>query len=143
MQIYLGVQHQGCGERKIYLAKEREEGDADTCKNPLLTPQFTFCCEKELNLHVNPFKLKYPLSNSGKKKNLLCLPFSILPDSTEAHHRSTGEFCKCLLLYGSPAVSNTFFLGNVEDAMHQINLSFSLSFAFSPKLHGEDFQVIL
>lgn len=70
-RLYLGVQHQGCGERKIYLAKEREEGDADTCKNPLLTPQFTFCCEKELNLHVNPFKLKYPLSNSGKKKSPL------------------------------------------------------------------------
>lgn len=29
MQIYLGVQHLGCGERKIYLPKEREEGDAD------------------------------------------------------------------------------------------------------------------
>lgn len=27
--------------------------------------------------------------------------------------------------------------------MHQINLSFSLSFAFSPKLYREDFQVIL
>lgn len=35
-----------------------------SCKNPLFTsPQFTFWCEKELNLHVNPFKLKYPLSN--------------------------------------------------------------------------------
>lgn len=38
-----------------------------SCKNPLLTPQFTFCCEKELNLHVNTFKLKYPLSNSERK----------------------------------------------------------------------------
>lgn len=34
MQIYLGVQHQGCGENKIYLPKEREEGDADIMQKP-------------------------------------------------------------------------------------------------------------
>lgn len=34
MQMYLGAQHQGCGERKIYLPIEREEGNADIMQKP-------------------------------------------------------------------------------------------------------------
>lgn len=54
-------------ERFIYLRRGKKEMQI-SCKTPLLTPQFTFWYEKELNLHVDPFKLKYPLSNSERKK---------------------------------------------------------------------------
>lgn len=121
--------------RFIYLKRGKKEMQT-SCKNPLLTPLFTFCYEKELNLHVNSSKLKHPLYNSERKKkkiiNLICLPFSIFPDSTETHHKSTEVFCKCLLLYGSPAVSSICFLGNVEDAMHQINFSFFYFLSWTP-----------
>ena len=58
-------------ERFIY-QRRGKKGKQTSCKNPLPRPQFTFYQGKELNLHVNPFKLKCPPSNSEKaeRKNL-------------------------------------------------------------------------
>lgn len=43
-------------ERFVYQRREKEK--QTLCKNPLPRPQFTFYPEKELNVHVNHFKLK-------------------------------------------------------------------------------------
>jgi len=60
-------------ERFIYQRRGKKEKQT-LCKTPLPRSQFTFCQEKELNSHVNPFELKRPPSNSEKAERKICKP---------------------------------------------------------------------
>lgn len=132
--------------RERFVYQRRGKDKQTLCKTSLPGPQFTFYPEKELNVHLNNFKLKCtPNSEKSERKNYTSYSSSyfLLPslygNSTQT---SPGEVCKCLLLHGSSAVSTTCFLGNMEDALHRINFYFWLfcSLAWTPRSWQPDPQ---
>lgn len=98
--------------RETFIYQRREKDEKQTsCKNPLPRPQFNFFQEKELDLHVNPFKLKCPPSNSEKaeRKCLWISSVFLFPSSQTLQRPNTGPqgkfanvFCSVVVLLWAP-----------------------------------------